>query len=137
MTEVLTRAESAPAIMVCVTGQRSCERLILHGVKRSEPGGDGVRPPLYIVHCIQNGQRVMNSPDEADAIEYLFTCAQYAGAELTVLRADNVQQTLADFAHEHGVGVIILGAPGEQGEHNGKFARSLQELLPEIEFDIR
>lgn len=137
MTEVLTRAESAPAIMVCVTGQRSCERLILHGVKRSEPGVDGVRPPLYIVHCIQNGQRVMNSPDEADAIEYLFTCAQYAGAELTVLRADNVQQTLADFAHEHGVGVIILGAPGEQGEHNGKFARSLQELLPEIEFDIR
>lgn len=137
MTEVLTRAESAPAVMVCVTGQRSCERLILHGVKRSEPGGDGVRPPLYIVHCIQNGQRVMNSPDEADAIEYLFTCAQYAGAELTVLRADNVQQTLADFAHEHGVGVIILGAPGEQGEHNGKFARSLQELLPEIEFDIR
>ncbi len=137
MTELLTRAGSAPAIMVCVTGQRSCERLILHGVKRSEPGADGMRPPLYIVHCVLNGQRFMNSSDEADAIEYLFTCAQYAGAELSILRTDNVQQTLADFAHEHGVGVIILGAPGEQGEHNGKFARSLQELLPEIEFDIR
>ena len=124
-------------IMVCVTGQRSCERLIIHGVKRSEPDESGVRPPLYIVHCVMSGQRFMNNPDEADAIDYLFTCAQYAGAELTILRTDNVQQTLADFAHEHGVGVIILGAPGEQGEHNGKFARSLQELLPEIEFDIR
>lgn len=124
-------------IMVCVTGQRSCERLILHGVKRSEPDENGVRPPLYIVHCVLNGQKFMNSPDEADAIDYLFTCAQYAGAELTILRTDNVQQALVDFAHEHDVGTIILGAPGEQGEHNGKFARSLQELLPEIEFDVR
>ena len=124
-------------IMVCVTGQRSCERLIMHGVKRSQPDENGVRPPLYIVHSVLNGQKFMNSPDEADAIDYLFTCAQDAGAELTILRTDNVQQSLVDFAHEHDVGVVILGAPGEQGEHNGKFARSLQELLPELEFDVR
>lgn len=123
-------------IMVCVTGQRSCERLIVHGFKRA--GGEGgEKLPLYIVHSVLNGQRFMNSRDEADAIDYLFTCAQYAGAELTILRTDNVEQSLADFAHEHNVGVIVLGAPGEQGEHNGKFARSLQELLPEIEFDVR
>ena len=128
--------EKKNGIMVCVTGQRSCERLILHGLKRSTPE-DGERLPFYIVHCVASGRRVMNSIDEADAIEYLFTCAQYAGAELTILRTENAQQTLADFAHEHNVGVIILGAPGEQGEHNGKFARGLQELLPEIEFDIR
>lgn len=124
-------------IMVCVTGQRSCERLITHGVRRSAPDGSGNRPPIYVVHCVQNGQRIMNSKDEADAMDYLFTCAQYAGAELTVLRTDSVEQAIADFAHSHEVGVIILGAPGEQGEHNGKFARGLQELLPEIEFDIR
>lgn len=124
-------------IMVCVTGQRSCERLIIHGVKRSAPDGNGEKRPLYIVHSVLNGQRFMNSKDEADAIDYLFTCAQYAGAELTILRSDSVEQSLADFAHEHDVGVIILGSPGEQGEHNGKFARNLQELLPEIEFDVR
>ena len=129
--------EKKNGIMVCVTGQRSCERLILHGLKRSTAEEGEERPPLYIVHCVPSGRRVMNSIDEADAIDYLFTCAQYAGAELTILRTDTVQQTLADFAHEHNVGVIILGAPGEQGEHNGKFARSLQEFLPEIEFDIR
>ena len=129
--------ETKRGIMVCVTGQRSCERLILYGVKRSQPDENGFRPPLYIVHSVLNGQKFMNSPDEADAIDYLFTCAQYAGAELTILRSDSVQQSLADFAHEHDVGLIILGAPGEQGEHNGKFARSLQELLPEIEFDVR
>lgn len=122
--------------MVCVTGQRSCERLIIHGVKRAEQK-DGSRRPLYIVHSVLNGQRVMNSKDEADAIDYLFTCAQYAGAELTILRTESVEQSLADFAHEHGVSLIILGAPGEQGEHNGRFARNLSELLPEIEFDIR
>lgn len=135
--EEMNEMSKPNGVMVCVTGQRSCERLILHGLKRTAPNEAGERPPLYIVHCVQNGQRFMNSPDEADAIDYLFTCAQYAGAELTILRTDNVQQTIADFAHEHGVGVLILGAPGEQGEHNGKFARGLRELLPEIEFDIR
>ncbi|MBO4385207.1 MAG: universal stress protein UspA [Clostridia bacterium] len=122
-------------IMVCVTGQRSCERLIMHGLKRSTE--DGEKRPLFIVHSVLNGQRFMNSRDEADAIDYLFTCAQYAGAELTILRCDNVEQSLADFAHEHDVGLIVLGAPGEKGEHNGRFGRSLKELLPEIEFDVR
>lgn len=128
--------ETVKGIMVCVTGQRSCERLIVHGVRRAEQGG-GERRPLYIVHSVLNGQRFMNSKDEADAIDYLFTCAQYAGAELTILRSDSVEQSLADFAHEHDVGVIVLGAPGEQGEHNGRFGRVLKELLPEIEFDVR
>lgn len=133
----MDEARPKKGIMVCVTGQRSCERLIMHGVKRSQPDENGVRPPLFIVHCVQSGQKIMNSRDEADAIDYLFTCAQYAGAELTVLRADSVEEALAGFAHEHDVGVIILGAPGEKGEHNGKFARSLQEWLPDIEFDVR
>ena len=127
--------ENKKGIMVCVTGQRSCERLILHGVKRAEESGE--RRPLYIVHSVMNGQRFMNSKDEADAIDYLFTCAQYAGAELTILRSDSVEQSLADFAHEHDVGLVVLGAPGEKGEHNGKFGRNLAELLPEIEFDVR
>lgn len=132
----MTENNEKNGIMVCVTGQRSCERLIVHGVKRAETENGG-RRPLYIVHSVLTGQRFMNSKDEADAIDYLFTCAQYAGAELTILRTESVEQSLADFAHEHDVGLIILGAPGEQGEHNGKFARNLSELLPEIEFDIR
>lgn len=127
--------ESRNGIMVCVTGQRSCERLILHGAKRSTENGE--KRPLFIVHCVLYGQRFMNSKNEADAIEYLFTGAQLAGAELMIIRSDNIEQSIADFAHEHNVGVIILGSPGELGEHNGKFARSLQELLPEIEFDVR
>ncbi len=145
-------------IMVCVTGQRSCERLIMHGAKRSlvsrdngantaddsapadltEVISDGRAKilPLYIVHCVQTGQNFMNTPYEADAIEYLFTCAQVVGAELTILREDSVEDALARFARENNVGVIVMGAPGENGAGKGRFAMRLQDLLPDVEFDV-
>ena len=123
-------------IMVCVTGQRSCERLIMHGAQRSETcAAEEARPPLYVVHCVQTGQNIMNTPYEADAMEYLFTCAQVVGAELTVLRADSVEDALVDFAHENGIGVIIMGSPAD-GSPMGRLAARLGERLPEIEFDI-
>ena len=135
-------------VMVCVTGQRSCERLIMHGAERSlvrldeRESGAPLRPgstkilPLYIVHCVQTGQNFMNTLNEADAIEYLFTCAQVVDAELTILREDSVEDALARFAREHNVGVIVMGAPGENGAGKGKFAMRLQERLPDVEFDV-
>lgn len=34
MTDIQTEVPSSGGVMVCVTGQRSCERLINHGAKR-------------------------------------------------------------------------------------------------------
>ena len=125
--------ENIKGVMVCVTNQRSCERLIMHGAERSLE--DGLKP-LYIVHCVQTGQNFMNTPYEADAIEYLFTCAQVVDAELTILRADNVEDALAEFAQSNNVGVMVMGAPGENGMYGGKFAIRMQERLPDVEIDV-
>lgn len=57
----------------------------------------------------------MNTTFEADAIEYLFTCALLVNAELTILRADSVMDALVDFAVEHNVSVIVLGASPQDG----------------------
>ena len=134
--------ESIKGVMVCVTNQRSCERLIMHGAQRSVDDAKRIQAdvkggalPLYVVHCVQTGQNFLNTPYEADAIDYLFTCAQVVDAELTILRCDSVEQALADFARKNNVGVIVMGAAGE-GAGKGKFAIRLQELLPEVEFDI-
>lgn len=132
-------------VMVCVTGQRSCEKLIMRGAKRSvegagEPGIEGGRAPaplpLYVVHCVQTGQNFMNTPYEADAIDYLFTCAQVVGAELTILRADSVEDALVDFAHKNGVAIMVTGSSSESDRRGGRFVRKLMERLPEVEFDI-
>lgn len=36
MTDIQTEVPSSGGVMVCVTGQRSCERLINHGAKRKK-----------------------------------------------------------------------------------------------------
>ncbi len=121
-----------PSIMVCVTGQKSCDRLINRGIERS--AGD---IPIHVVHCVETGHNFLGSPYEADAIEYLFTAAQVAGAELNLLRADDVDDALVGYAKENGVTLIVMGAASERNRSNGEnIAVRLQRRLPEVEFDI-
>ena len=129
MTDIQTEVPSSGGVMVCVTGQRSCERLINHGAKRKKD--DQKR---FIVHCVQTGHNFMNTTFEADAIEYLFTCALLVNAELTILRADSVMDALVDFAVEHNVSVIVLGASPQDGADSFADKRALR--LPDGELDV-
>ena len=119
------------SIMVCVTSQRTCERLINRGIER---GGAG-QAQLHVVHCVGTGRNFMNTPYEADAIEYLFTAAQLAGADLALLRADDVDDALVAYAEEHGVNLIVLGA-GTPGGTKEPINLRLQRRLPGVEFDV-
>ena len=112
MSDIQTEAPSSGGVMVCVTGQRSCERLINHGAKRKKDD-----QKLFIVHCVQTGHNFMNTTFEADAIEYLFTCALLVNAELTILRADSV-----------------MDASPQDGADS--FADKLALRLPDVELDV-
>lgn len=128
-TAPLDTSGGTRGIMVCVTGQRSCERLIAHGAAiRKEDC------KLFVVHCVQTGHPFMGSKHEADAIEYLFTAARLIGAELTVLREDSVIDALVAFAQKNNVCKIVLGvSPENSGE---SFDIKLKRRLPEVEFDV-
>lgn len=121
-------------IMVCVTSQRSCDRLIARGIERA---GTGQAPAfLHVVHCVETGRNFMNTPYEADAIEYLFTAAQLAGADLSLVRADDVDDALVEYAEQHGVQLIILGAGVPGGANREPINLRLQRRLPGVEFDV-
>lgn len=120
--------------MVCVTSQRSCDRLIARGIERA---GAGQAPAfLHVVHCVETGRNFMNTPYEADAIEYLFTAAQLAGADLSLVRADDVDDALVEYAEQHGVQLIILGAGVPGGANREPINLRLQRRLPGVEFDV-
>ncbi len=114
--------------MVCVTGQRSCDRLIARGQERK-----GAETKLYVVHCVHTGKNFLDNPDEADAVEYLFTAAQLAGGELSMIRSDDVVDSLVQFANEHKIELIIMGATPTPGE---SIITKLQRQLIDVEFDI-
>lgn len=116
-------------VMVCVTSQKSCDHLIAKGVECLD-GGE-----LHVVHCVETGRNFMNSPFESDAIEYLFTAAQLAGAELSLLRAEDVENALVDFAKSRGATIIVMGAPGK-GDGREPLSLRLQNRLPQVQFII-
>lgn len=125
----LPASEHAGGLMVCVTGQHSCERLLELGsrVRRS-----GQR--MYCVHCVQTGHNFLNNIYEPLAIEFLFTCSSLYDAELTILRANNVVDALVEFAQTNRVSKIVLGPSPVKGE--GSFSAKLAARLPDVEFVV-
>ena len=90
---------------------------------------------IHVVHCVETGRNFMGTPFEGDAVEYLFTAAQLAGAELILLRADNVDDALVEYAEKNGIDIIIMGASPTNLDHETIVTR-LQRRLPNVEFDI-
>lgn len=122
--------DNSHGIMVCVTHQKTCDRLISHGMTLNEE----LNAPMYVVHCVQKGHNFLGNPYEGEALEYLFTAAQIAGGELTLLRKENVDDALVDFAKNHNVGLIVMGSsPGQHGE---TIITRLQRRLPGVRFEI-
>lgn len=116
-------------LMVCVTGQRSCERLVVHGKNRL--AADQI---LYVVHCVPEGKNFLGSADESDAINYLFNISKNVGAELTILRENDVIDALVDFANAHNIHVIVVGASPSTAKDS--FNNRFSKRLPGVEFDI-
>ena len=49
-------------IMVCVTGPRTCDKLIARGMERSADA------EIHVVHCVETGRNFMGTPFEGDAV---------------------------------------------------------------------
>lgn len=130
MTNAYEKTKQRANIMVCVTNQNSCDRLIARGVERGNNG----EAELHVVHCVHTSRNFMGTPFEGDAIEYLFTAAQLAGAELTLLRAPDVEDALVEYAQKHGISLMILGVSGPGGGES--IVTRLQKRLTDVEFDI-
>lgn len=116
-------------IMVCVTGQKTCDRLINRGTRYAAEEG----AQLHVVHCVQTGRNALNYPNEGDALEYLFTAAQLAGGDMTMLRTDDTIDALVDFANKNEIDLVIMGAARGSGV---PITSLLQSRLPNVYFDI-
>jgi len=101
-------------ILVCVTQQKTCERLIIKAVAlRNEYKGN-----IYVIHVAKDGLHFLDNPKEGEALQYLFEIAKSIGADLSVLKSNNVIKCIADFAHEKEINCIVLGeSPHDQADN--------------------
>lgn len=113
---------------MCVTVQKTCERLIGEGVKRAGGGG------LHVVHVAKNGAKLLGAGTDGEGLEYLFRVAQQHGAEMDMLRSDDVLGTIVDFAKRNAVECIVLGKGGASA--NMSMPENIRNFLPDVQIVI-
>lgn len=121
--------DSNPPILVLVTLQRACARLIRRGADMAM----AQHSPLHVLHVVVRG--APGNPDavlHAQALDYLYALSGEAGAEMTVLTADVAPTAIAEFAAHQGVRQVVMGG----GEQACGIAETLSGLLPGVEVMI-
>ena len=117
-------------VLVCVTGQKTCEKLIAEGGRLARELG----AELSVVHVARQGSGLLGgNVDEAEALEYLFKISSEHGADMTVIRSDDVVPTLVQHARKLDAAMIVLGGPRRSGRD---VARELKAHMPDMEFHI-
>jgi len=116
-------------ILVCVTGQKTCERLIVAGARLAEEHG----AELSVLHVAQSGTDFLGNPKENEAIEYLYQISAAHGADMSLVKAENVMDTLTKYACKMNADMVVVGSSGK-GDRT--FARKLGEKLPEMQIHV-
>jgi len=119
-------------VLVCVTQQKTCENLIRVGAKISSEAVDN---SLYIIHVVNENDKLLYNLSDGDALEYLFEITKEVGADLIIRRSKDVIKTLVDFTDEKEITHVVLGSSQEM-DPSKNFATKLKRKLPGIEFII-
>ncbi len=96
-------------VMVCVTQQKHCDRLIQYG---HDFLGDQ-KGELFIIHVAHYQIKFLGNSKEGEALEYLYEKALEYGANLTVVRSNDVLKTLSDQVKKNKITHVIVGESGE------------------------
>ncbi len=118
-------------ILVCVTQQKTCERLIQKAAElRDEHNGS-----LYVIHVAKDDWNFLDNFREGEALEYLFGISKSVGANLTVLKSDEIVKSISDFALENHIDCIVMGESPSDHKEN-KFYSELKKMLNGVEIRV-
>lgn len=117
-------------VLVCVTGQLSCERLIIAGAKAAEAAGG----QLFVLHVARSGDALFGYANEAEALEYLLSVSVAHDADMLVVRNDDVLGTIERQAREKSVGTLVAGRAAGYGGHD--LLDDLSRRLLDVRFEI-
>jgi K+-sensing histidine kinase KdpD len=114
--------KSKVTTLVCVTGQRDCDRLIRAGKKIAEESATSLQ-----VLCVQPTSAGFET--NCSELEYLRQTARDAKAEMTVYFNDEAVLIAVGFAKQIGAAHLVTGMA--EAPVNG-FIEMIHKLLPKI-----
>ena len=116
--------------MVCVTGQKSCERLIVAGARIAQ--AEGVI--LNVLHVVRPDGNVLGFQNEPEALEYLLKVSVEHGASMYVRRSDDVIGSIEYAAKNEQAKVIVAGRAANYSGWD--MLDELKLRLPGVRFEI-
>ncbi|MBK5261452.1 MAG: universal stress protein [Peptostreptococcaceae bacterium] len=116
-------------VMVCVTQQRTCDRLIKYGYELLGKN----KGELFIIHVAHYEFKFLGNSEEGEALEYLYEKALEYGANLTVVRSNHVLDTLVDLVKKNKITQVILGQSGGDNAENNFIAQFSERIKKNTE----
>lgn len=113
-------------ILVCVTQQKTCERLINEANELLKK----YKGSLYVINVVKNDVNFLDSKTESEALEYLFSISKSIGANLAVLKSDDIPGAIAQYADDNNIHCIFLGKSSNKTKED-YFMKQLKLLLKE------
>ena len=119
-------------VMVCVTQQKTCDRLIKfgHDVLGDQNG------ELFIIHVAPKDFKILGSSEEGEALDYLYGKAIEYGANLTVVRSNNILETLVDLVNKNKITDVVLGQTGQVKNEVNLIAKFEEKINGQAELTI-
>lgn len=114
-------------VLVCVTGQKTCEALIVEGARIANER----IAQLSVLHVVKPGASLLGSATEGEALEYLFRIATTHDADMAMIRSDDIFGTIAKQVEKLEADVLVLGRSNSGKSKN--VAAVMQQKLPNVE----
>lgn len=110
-------------ILVCVTDQESCGRLIEAGRKLAD-----LSETLLKVICVR--PRKMKNWFGSDEVEYLFNKAKQLDAEMIIKFHDYAVEGVSDYIRSHDIDMVVVGMPPVTG--HSVFISGIEDNFPDL-----
>lgn len=117
-------------VLVCVTRQKTCERLIIEGHNLA----DELNAALSVLHVAKPGINFLGNPIEGDALEYLYKISSEHGADMTLLRADDVLGAISAHADKLQANCVVMGR--SKGHDNWDMTNDFLIRRPDLDVHI-
>ncbi|MBQ2904352.1 MAG: hypothetical protein IJE48_08145 [Clostridia bacterium] len=112
-----------PCVMVCVTPQESCARLIEAGARIAKEE----KLPLEVISVFRQSSGL--NANENNVLENLFECAKNFNASMNIFFNDSPALVVAVATKKHNATTLVTGFPAEGS--SGFIAR-IHEIVPDL-----
>ena len=112
-----------PCVMVCVTPQESCARLIEAGARIAKEE----KLPLEVISVFRQSSGL--NANENNVLENLFECAKNFNASMNIFFNDSPALVVAVATKKHNAATLVTGFPAEGS--SGFIAR-IHEIVPDL-----